>query len=167
MDETLPEAMRHALYEARKAALCSEIPVGAVITNAQGVLIARAGNRVRTRRDATAHAEILALRLASKALGNERLSECDMWVTLEPCPMCAHAIALARIRRLYYGASDPKSGGVEQCRIFIHHRPEIYAGIARNASQTLLQDFFRALRARQKTNPNQKSMQRPLRSQSP
>ncbi len=139
--------MSLALAEARAAALRGEVPVGAVITDPQGRVVARAGNRTREFSDPTAHAEILALRAACAAAGSERLPGHDLWVTLEPCPMCAAAISFARIRRLYYGASDPKSGGVAQGpRIFAqpqcHHTPDVYDGIAETASAELLRKFF-------------------------
>lgn len=135
-----------ALEEARAAASRGETPVGAVIVQ-RGRAIAADGNRVRERTDPTAHAELLVLRAAAAALGSERLIGCDLYVTLEPCPMCAGAIALARIRRLYYGASDPKTGGVEQgARVFAHpqchHVPEVYGGIGERAAADLLRAFF-------------------------
>lgn len=134
--------------EARAAALRGEVPVGAVIVAPSGVLVARAGNRTRELSDPTAHAEILAIRAACAALGSERLTGHDLYVTLEPCAMCASAIASARIARLYYGAADPKSGGVAMgARVFshpqCHHVPEIYDGIAATESETLLKTFFR------------------------
>ena len=140
-----------ALAEATAAAERGEVPVGAVVLDPQGQVIARAGNRTRELNDPTAHAEVLAIRAACDALGQERLTGCDLYVTLEPCPMCAGAIANARIARLYYGASDPKSGGVEQgARVFAHpqchHVPEIYDGISEVAAETLLRDFFKAKR---------------------
>lgn len=142
--------MQTALEEANAAAARGEVPVGAVVVGPQGVL-AQAGNRTRELNDPTAHAEILAIRAACAALGQERLTGCDLYVTLEPCPMCAAAISNARIGRLYYGASDPKSGGVGQGpRIFshpqCHHVPEIYDGIGAEAAEVLLRDFFAARR---------------------
>lgn len=139
-----------ALKEAEKAAARGEIPVGAVIV-ADGKVVARAGNRTRELNDPSAHAEILAIRAACAALGKERLTGCDLYVTLEPCPMCAGAISAARIARLYYGAADPKSGGVAQgARVFshpqCHHVPEIYDGISAVASESLLKEFFAARR---------------------
>ncbi len=140
--------MEIALGEARAAGARGETPVGAVICDpSTGRVIARAGNRTRETRDPTAHAEILAIRAACAATGSERLSGLDLHVTLEPCAMCAAAISAARIGRLYYGASDPKSGGVEQGpRVFAHpqahHRPEIYPGIAEADCAALLRDFF-------------------------
>ena len=143
--------MERALREARAAAERGEVPVGAVIVRSDGALLAAAGNRTEADRDPTAHAELLAIRAAAATLGAPRLVDCDLYVTLEPCPMCAQAISFARVRRLYYGASDPKGGGVEHGpRIFdqptCHHRPEIYAGIGEGEAAALLQDFFRARR---------------------
>jgi tRNA(adenine34) deaminase len=142
--------MADALAEAQAAALRGEVPVGAVVVHA-GQIVARAGNRTRELRDPTAHAEVLAIRAACAALGSERLTGHDIYVTLEPCPMCASAISAARIARLYYGASDRKSGGVAQGpRIFshpqCHHVPEVYDGIGAEAAQRLLTDFFAARR---------------------
>ena len=139
--------MAAALEEAEAAAARGEVPVGAVVIDAQGELVAAAGNRTRELADPTAHAEMLAIRAACRHLGSERLINCDLYVTLEPCPMCAAAISAARIRRLYYGASDPKSGGIEQGpRIFshptCHHRPDVYPGIAEQAASALLRSFF-------------------------
>lgn len=146
-----PSPMQVALDEARAAAARGEVPVGAVVTDAAGRILARAGNRTRELNDPTAHAEILALRAACAALGQERLSGHDLWVTLEPCPMCAGAISAARIRRLYYGAADPKSGGVAQGpRVFTHpqchHAPDIYDGLCETEASALLRDFFTRLR---------------------
>lgn len=143
--------MEDALAEARAAALRGEVPVGAVIVDPQGRIVARAGNRTRELNDPTAHAEMLAIRQACAALGSERLIGHRLYVTLEPCPMCAGAISAARIERLYFGASDPKSGGVLQGpRVFqhpqCHHNPEIYDGIAGDDSAKLLSDFFAARR---------------------
>ena len=143
--------MQAALAEAEAAAARGEVPVGAVIVAPDGRVIARAGNRTRELNDPTAHAEILAIRAACAALGTERLVGHDLYVTLEPCPMCAAALASARIARLYYGAGDPKSGGVAQGpRIFAHpqchHVPEIYDGIAAEPSERLLKEFFAARR---------------------
>ena len=139
-----------ALKEARAAGARGEVPVGAVIAGPEGV-IAQAGNRTREMNDPTAHAEILAVRAACAALGQERLAGYDLYVTLEPCPMCAAAISNARVARLYYGTADPKSGGVVQGpRVFshpqCHHAPEVYDGIDALASETLLRDFFAARR---------------------
>ncbi|ETD85207.1 nucleoside deaminase [Rhodobacter capsulatus] len=143
--------MQAALAEAEAAARRGEVPVGAVIVSPDGRVIARAGNRTRELNDPTAHAEILAIRAACAALGSERLAGHDLYVTLEPCPMCAAALANARIARLYYGAGDPKSGGVAQGpRIFAHpqchHVPEVYDGIAAEPAERLLKDFFAARR---------------------
>ena len=143
--------MERALREARAAAERGEVPVGAVIVRSDGALVAAAGNRTEADRDPTAHAELLAVRAATAALGAPRLVDCDLYVTLEPCPMCAQAISFARLRRLYYGAADPKGGGVENGpRIFnqptCHHRPEVYGGIGEGEAAALLQDFFRARR---------------------
>ena len=143
--------MDMALAEARTAAGRGEVPVGAVIIGPDGGVLARAGNRVLELRDPTAHAEMLAIREAAQRLGSERLIDCDLHVTLEPCAMCAQAMAFARIRRLYFGAEDPKGGGVQQgARVFTHptchHRPEVYGGIGETASAQLLRDFFRQRR---------------------
>ena len=143
--------MAIALIEARAAAERGEVPVGAVIVSADATVIARAGNRTRERDDPSAHAEMLAIREACKLVGSERLIGCDLYVTLEPCPMCAAAISLARVRRVYYGASDPKSGGIEQGpRVFAHstchHAPEVYSGIGESEAAALLRNFFAAKR---------------------
>ncbi len=143
--------MEAALAEARAAALRGEVPVGAVVVSPAGRVIASAGNRTRELNDPTAHAEMLAIRAACAAAGAERLTGHDLYVTLEPCPMCAGAISAARIARLYYGAADPKSGGVAQgARVFAHpqchHAPEIYDGIAADAAGDLLTAFFAARR---------------------
>jgi len=135
-----------ALAEARAAAEQGEVPVGCVLVCDRAV-IARACNRTITDHDPTAHAEMLALRAAAAVLGTERLSGCDIYVTLEPCAMCAGALSFARIRRLYYGAPDPKGGAVDNgVRFFAspscHHRPEVYGGIAEQEAATLLRDFF-------------------------
>ncbi|MBI3435448.1 MAG: nucleoside deaminase [Proteobacteria bacterium] len=142
--------MRYALAEARSAAAAEEVPVGAVIVR-EGAVIARAGNRTLRDRDPTAHAEMLAIRQAAALLGCERLTDCDLHVTLEPCAMCAAAVSFARIRRLYFGACDPKGGAVESgVRFFsaptCHHRPQIYGGIGEEEASVLLKDFFRARR---------------------
>lgn len=139
--------MAVALSEAEAAAARGEVPVGAVIVSAEGRVLASAGNRTRERNDPTAHAEMLAIRAACAAIGDERLVGCSLYVTLEPCPMCATAISFARIRRLYYAASDPKGGGIEQgARIFsqptCHHVPEIYPGLAESDAGALLKAFF-------------------------
>lgn len=142
--------MEHALAEARRAAERDETPVGAVVVK-DGVVIAQAGNETRARNDPTAHAEVLAIRAAGAALGSERLNGCDLYVTLEPCAMCAAAISFARIRRLYFGAMDPKGGAVESGPRFFgqptcHHAPDVYSGIGETASAALLRDFFRQRR---------------------
>ena len=144
-------AMALALTEAAVAAEHGEVPVGAVLLDQTGAIVAAAGNRVERDRDPTAHAEMFVLREAAARLGLKRLAGCDLYVTLEPCPMCAAAIGLSRIRRLYFGAYDPKGGGVEHGpRIFdqptCHHRPEIYGGIAEHAAGELLRRFFAARR---------------------
>ena len=138
--------MQAALEEARKAAEAGEVPVGAVVVR-DGAVIAAAHNAPRGMADPTAHAEVLALRAAAKALGQERLEGCDLWVTLEPCAMCAGAIAHARIARLYYAAPDPKGGAVAHgARVFehpqCHHRPEVYSGMGEEEAAGLLRGFF-------------------------
>lgn len=142
--------MDAALAEARAAGARGEVPVGAVITR-NGGIIARAGNRTRELHDPSAHAEILAIRAACQSLKSERLRDCDLWVTLEPCPACAATIAAARLNRLYFAAPDPKSGGLNQGpRIFdhpqAHHAPEVYSGMMEAESAALLRDFFAARR---------------------
>ena len=142
--------MDDALAEAGAAAAAAEVPVGCVIVR-DGAVIARAGNRTLRDRDPTAHAEMLAIRQAAAALGSERLTDCDLYVTLEPCAMCAAAISFARIRRLYFGAADPKGGAVEHGVKFFaaatcHHRPEVYGGIGEGEAATLLREFFAARR---------------------
>jgi tRNA(adenine34) deaminase len=142
--------MQAALQEAQAAGERGEVPVGCVVVR-DGEILARAGNRTLQDRDPTAHAEMLALRAAATAIGSERLSGCDLYVTLEPCAMCAAAISFARVRRLYYGAADPKGGAVESgVRLFAsptcHHRPEVYGGIGEAPSAALLRDFFAARR---------------------
>ena len=142
--------MDDALGEARAAQAAAEVPVGAVIVR-EGVVIARGGNRTLRDRDPTAHAEMLVIRAAAAALGSERLTDCDLYVTLEPCAMCAAAISFARIRRLYYGAADPKGGAIENGVRFYaaatcHHRPEVYGGMSESDAGGLLRDFFRARR---------------------
>jgi tRNA(adenine34) deaminase len=139
-----------AFAEARAAGAAAEVPVGCVVVRGDDV-IARAGNRTRRDRDPTAHAEVLAIRTAAAKLGSERLVDCDLYVTLEPCTMCAGAISFARIRRLYFGAPDPKGGAVEHgVRFFAaptcHHRPEVFGGIGEQESATLLREFFAARR---------------------
>ena len=146
----MPSFMDMALDEARTAQSLGEVPIGCVIVR-DGTVIASAGNRTLTERDPTAHAEIIAIRAAARMLGSERLTGCDLHVTLEPCAMCAAAISFARIRRLNYGAPDPKGGGVDNgVRFFAsptcHHRPEVYGGIGEAASATLLRAFFDAKR---------------------
>ncbi len=143
--------MDRALVLARAAADLGEVPVGAVIVGQDGNVLAEAHNLTRTRKDPTAHAEMLAIQQAAEVLQSERLVGCDLYVTLEPCPMCAAAISFARLRRLYYGAADPKSGGVEHgARVFIHatchHAPEIYPGLGESAARALLERFFAGLR---------------------
>jgi tRNA(Arg) A34 adenosine deaminase TadA len=140
-----------ALAEAKAARDRGEVPIGAVVVDGAGRVIAAAGNRTRELRDPTAHAEMLAIREACRKLGAERLVGCDLHVTLEPCPMCAAAISFARLRRLYYGASDPKGGGVESGpRLFsqqtCHHAPEVYPGLGETAAAALLREFFAARR---------------------
>lgn len=139
--------MERALEEARAAAERGEVPVGAVIVGPEGEVLAAAGNRTLEEKDPTAHAEILAIRAAARALGSERLIGCDLYVTLEPCAMCAGAISFARIRRLYYGAEDPKGGGVDHGPRFFnqatcHHRPDVYGGIGEREAAELLKAFF-------------------------
>ncbi|OBV10833.1 nucleoside deaminase [Erythrobacter dokdonensis] len=146
----LPLPMHRALAAAKAAAGLGEVPIGAVIVK-HGQVIAEAHNAPRTDHDPTAHAEILAIRRAAQALGDERLTECELWVTLEPCAMCAGAIVHARIARLYYAASDPKGGAVEHgARVFEQpqclHRPEVYAGIGEAQAAELLRAFFRERR---------------------
>jgi tRNA(adenine34) deaminase len=142
--------MALALDEARAAGARGEVPVGCVIVR-DGAVIASAGNRTMADRDPTAHAEIIAIRAAAASLGSERLDGCDLYVTLEPCAMCAGAVAFARIRRLYYGATDPKGGAVDNGVKFFaspscHHRPEVYGGLAEAEAGALLKEFFRERR---------------------
>src|ERR1700732_5133279 len=142
--------MALALDEARAAGARGEVPVGCVIVR-DGAVVARAGNRTLAERDPTAHAEIIAIRAAAASLGSERLEGCDLYVTLEPCAMCAGAVAFARIRRLYYGAADPKGGAVHNGVQFFgspscHHRPEVYGGMAEAEASALLKAFFRERR---------------------
>jgi len=146
----LPLAMKIALDEARAGESAGEVPIGAVVIHA-GSVIARARNAPRHLHDPTAHAEILAIRAAAQVLGTDRLDDCELWVTLEPCAMCAGAIAQARIARLYYAAPDPKGGAVEHgARVFEHpqslHRPEIYSGLGEAEASALLRAFFKARR---------------------
>ena len=143
--------MMLAFAEAEKAGWCGEVPVGAVLIGPDCMVIAAAGNRVESERDPTAHAEMLVLREGAAKLGQNRLDGCDLYVTLEPCAMCAAAIALARVRRLYFGAYDPKGGGVEHgAHIFdqptCHHRPETFGGIEERRAAALLRAFFQARR---------------------
>jgi tRNA(adenine34) deaminase len=145
-----PNFMDLALAEAEAAGKRGEVPVGCVVVQA-GNVVASAGNRTLADKDPTAHAELLALREAASAIGDERLTDCDLYVTLEPCAMCAAAMSFARIRRLYYGAADPKGGAVESgVRFFsqptCHHRPEIYGGIGAAGAAALLKEFFLARR---------------------
>jgi tRNA(adenine34) deaminase len=142
--------MDTALAEARAAGERGEVPVGCVIVR-DGAVIARAGNCTLAERDPTAHAELVAIREAARGLGSERLDDCDLYVTFEPCAMCAGAVAFARIRRLYYGAADPKGGAVDNGVKFFaspscHHRPEVYGGLAEAEASTLLKLFFTARR---------------------
>jgi tRNA(adenine34) deaminase len=158
MDEKLADVatpskrpMDLALAEAEAAGLSGEVPIGAVVVSAEGEVLARAGNRTMAMRDPTAHAEVLAIREACAKLGSERLVDCDLYVTLEPCAMCAAAISFARIRRLYFGAADPKGGAVEHGPRFFaqptcHHAPEIYGSIGEGRAAELLKRFFAARR---------------------
>jgi len=152
MDFELTNYMEDALHTAELSANRGEVPVGAVIVDTKtGRIVAKSGNQMIGRHDPTAHAEMLAIRAAANMVGSQRLNDCDMYVTLEPCPMCAAAISLARIRRLYFGAFDPKGGGVEYgARIFeqssCNHKPEIYGGIGEEAAGRLLKDFFASKR---------------------
>ncbi len=147
---TAPSFMDLALKAAEKAGKSGEVPIGCVIV-LNNEVVATAGNRTLSDRDPTAHAEILAIRQATEITGSERLVDCDLYVTLEPCTMCAGAISLARIRRLYYGAADPKGGAVESgVRFFAqptcHHAPEVYSAVGEGEAATLLRDFFKARR---------------------
>lgn len=146
----LPEPMQQALEQARKGESAGEVPIGAVVVK-DGAVVAAAHNAPRGHHDPTAHAEVLAIREAARLLGNERLDGCELWVTLEPCAMCAGAIAHARIARLYYAAPDPKGGAVEHgARVFEHeqclHAPEVYSGMGEAEAGSLLRDFFKARR---------------------
>jgi tRNA(adenine34) deaminase len=148
--KTAPSFMDLALKAAETAAKSGEVPIGCVIV-LNGEVVATAGNRTLTDRDPTAHAEMLAIRQATKAVGSERLVGCDLYVTLEPCTMCAGAISFARVRRLYYGAADPKGGAVESgVRFFgspaCHHVPEVYSAVGESEAATLLREFFKARR---------------------
>ena len=143
--------MNIALAEAEAAAARGEVPVGAVVVDSSGQVIAQAGNRTLELKDPTAHAELLAIRQAAQAIGSERLTGCDLYVTLEPCTMCAGAISFARIRRLYFAASDEKMGAVEHGGRFFaqdtcHHSPDVYSGIGESDAKALLKDFFKARR---------------------
>jgi tRNA(adenine34) deaminase len=143
--------MELALAEAERARDLGEVPIGAVVISASGEVLASSGNRTFTLRDPTAHAELLALRAAAAKLGSERLVDCDLYVTLEPCAMCAAAISFARIRRLYFGAADPKGGAVEHGPRFFqqptcHHAPEVIGGVGETRAAALLKDFFAARR---------------------
>ena len=147
---TVPSFMDLALKTAENAGKAGEVPIGCVIVRGYEV-IATAGNRTLTDRDPTAHAEILAIRQAADAIGTERLIDCDLYVTLEPCTMCAGAISFARIRRLYYGASDPKGGAVDSgVRFFAsptcHHAPDVYSGVGESEAARLLREFFQERR---------------------
>ena len=151
MSFKLPEGMAIAMQEAEAAAARGEVPVGACVVSPDGSILAQAGNRTLELRDPTAHAEMLVLREAAAKLGSERLSDCDLHVTLEPCAMCAGAISHARIRRVYFGADDPKMGAVEHGPRFFqqptcHHAPEVYGGIGGVAAAALLRDFFKSRR---------------------
>ena len=146
----LPDPMRRALTLAERAAAQGEVPVGAVIVR-NGEVLGEGANAPRRLSDPTAHAEMIAIRAAAERIGADRLQDCELWVTLEPCAMCAGAIALARIARLYYAAPDPKGGGVEHgARVFAqptcHHRPDVYAGIGEAEAGALLRQFFAARR---------------------
>ncbi len=147
----LPDGMAIAMEEAKAAALRGEVPVGACVTSATGEVLARDGNRTLELKDVTAHAEMLAIRAASHAINSERLTDCDLYVTLEPCAMCAGALSHARIRRVYFGADDPKMGAVENGPRFFtqptcHHAPEVYGGIGGEASSEMLREFFKSRR---------------------
>ena len=145
------EAIALALEEAKSAALRGEVPVGAVLLSADGALLAHDGNRILELKDPTAHAEILTIRQATAAAGSPRLEGADLYVTLEPCAMCAQAIAFARIRRVYFAAYDPKGGGVEHgAKVYdhatCHHRPEVYGGLRESEAVQILKEFFQARR---------------------
>ena len=147
-DTSNPTPMERALAAARAAGARGEVPIGCVIVGLDGALLAEEGNRTEAQSDPTAHAEMLAIRRAAARLGSARLVDCDLYVTLEPCPMCAQAISFARLRRVYWGAGDPKGGGVEHGpRIFdqptCHHRPELYPGLGEREAGELLRAFFR------------------------
>ena len=151
MKQKLPDPMRLAISEAHAAAERGEVPVGAAVVASDGEVLAVAGNRTLELRDPTAHAELLVIREAARKLGSERLIDCDLHVTLEPCAMCAAAISFARIRRVYFGAEDEKMGAVEHGPRFFrqptcHHAPEVYGGIGEGESAALLRSFFRSRR---------------------
>ena len=151
MTHKLPEPMLQAFTEAEKAAERGEVPVGAVIADKLGNILAVAGNRTLVDHDPTAHAEMIVIREAAAKLGSERLVDCDLYVTLEPCAMCAGAISFARIRRLYFGAADEKMGAVDNGPHFFaqptcHHKPEVYGGIGEQRAQDLLKGFFKSKR---------------------
>ena len=148
----LPAPLEIALGEAEAAAARGEVPVGAVVADKAGTVIARAGNRTLELKDPTAHAELLAIRVAAEILGSERLIDCDLFVTLEPCAMCAAAMSFARIRRLYFAAGDEKMGAVEHGPRFYsqptcHHAPDVYSGLGEERAKVLLRDFFKSRRA--------------------
>ena len=151
MKQKLPDPMRLAIAEAHAAAERGEVPVGAAVVAADGEVLAVAGNRTLELKDPSAHAELLAIRAAARKLASERLIDCDLYVTLEPCAMCAGVISFARIRRVYFGAADEKMGAVEHGPRFFsqptcHHAPEVYGGIGETESATILRDFFRERR---------------------
>ena len=148
MKPKLPEPMLQAFAQAEAAAARGEVPIGAVVVSQDGEVLAAAGNRTLQDKDPTAHAELLAIRAAAKSIGNERLINCDLYVTLEPCAMCAAAISFARIRRVYFAAGDEKMGAVEHGPRFFnqatcHHAPEVYGGIGENRSNLMLVTFFK------------------------
>jgi tRNA(adenine34) deaminase len=151
MKQKLPEPMVEAFAEAEAAAVRGEVPVGAVIVDALGNLIAKAGNQTLELKDPTAHAEMLVIRKAAQILDSERLIDCDLYVTLEPCAMCAAAISFTRIRRVYFGSADEKMGAIENGPRFFtqptcHHAPEVYSGIGESQAQNMLRDFFKSRR---------------------
>ena len=151
MKQKLPEPMVQAFAEAEAAAVRGEVPVGAVIVDALGNLIAKAGNQTLEMKDPTAHAEMLAIRSAARILNSERLIDCDLYITLEPCAMCAAAISFARIRRVYFGSADEKMGAIENGPRFFtqptcHHAPEVYGGIGESQAQNMLREFFKTRR---------------------
>ncbi len=151
MKQKLPEPMELAFFEAEAAAKRGEVPVGAVIVDALGNLVAKAANQTLELKDPTAHAEMLAIRAAARTLDSERLIDCDLYVSLEPCAMCAAAISFARIRRVYFAAGDEKMGAIENGPRFFnqptcHHVPEVYSGIGESQAQTMLREFFKTRR---------------------